>query len=577
MTIKAKSTTRVRRDHPNRGERRNLYMTIGFGGAIAISVLILLVAVLASWYGDHMAPMIGVNGTTVSKDFYRDAVKANGWLLDQQEAYVRERVTAGLLTATEGDQRISSLQQARQGIEDTTVSSIEDGLLQTQLAAEKGITIGAQQIDDILTTRATTPAAREVWTVTSQSELSQGATAPTQAQRDAAKAKAEAWLADLKAGKSWDEIAKAAGLTGDKPGRGGYIFEGEQGGLPQAALDAVWALPAAGYSDVIETGEGQYTIVRVTNIRPSSVDTAFLEKARSNGVNVDVVRTQAGYQAAQDQLKAAVLDPSMNQPSAQRDVSEIVLDSGAEGDGDAVTASHVLFSPGNDPQAAQQLDAADPAWDAAKAEAQAAYDAIRAGTTTFDAEAAKSDDASTAVDGGRLPWLYEGQLDPGFGQPLFDPNNKVGDLLPPVKSAYGWHVVRLDDRRPPADQFIAQLAQQAAAPGADFAALARQYSMAKDAKDGGALGWVARYQLASALEKVIFEAPVGGLANTVQDTGRFYLYKVNKEEQRLPDAAQKTSIETNGFDTWYTPLKTAAKIEELATPAAVLGTATPKP
>jgi parvulin-like peptidyl-prolyl isomerase len=577
MTIKAKPTTRVRRDHPDRGERRNLYMTIGLGGAIAVSVLILVGAVLASWYGEHMTPMIGVNGTTVSKDFYRDAVVANGWSLDQQEAYIRERVTAGLLTATDGDQRISALQQQRQGVNDATVTAIEDGLLQTQLAAEKGITIGAPQVDAVLATRATTPEAREVWTVTAQSDLSQGATAPTQAQKDAAKAKAEAWLVDLKAGKSWDEVAKAAGLTGDKPGRGGYVFKGEQSGLPQTALDAVWALPAAGYSDVIETGEGQYTIVRVTDIRPASVDAAFLDKARSNGVNVDVVRTLAGYQAAQDLLKSAVLDPSMNQPSAQRDVSEIVLDAGAQGDGDAVKASHVLFSPNNDPAAAQQLDAADPAWAAAKAEAQAAYDAIKAGTTTFAAEAAKSDDASTAVDGGQLPWLYEGQLDPGFGKPLFDPTAKVGDLLPPVKSAYGWHVIRVDDRRPPADQFIAQLAQQAAAPGTDFAALARQYSMAKDATDGGALGWVAKYQLASALEKVIFEAPVGGLANTVQDSGRFYLYKVNKEEQRLPDAVQKTSIETNGFDAWYTPLKATAKIEELATPAAVLGTATPAP
>ena len=86
------------------------------------------------------------------------------------------------------------------------------------------------------------------------------------------------------------------------------------------------------------------------------------------------------------------------QPSVQRRVSEIFLaaTSGQEGTGDEVQVRHILFSPKHDPQAAQALPSADPAWAQAQNEATAAYQELLKDPSKFqDVAKATSDDAGT--------------------------------------------------------------------------------------------------------------------------------------------------------------------------------------
>ncbi len=59
-----------------------------------------------------------------------------------------------------------------------------------------------------------------------------------------------------------------------------------------------------------------------------------------------------------------------------------------------------------------------------------------------------SADPISAQEGGDLGWIEPGQMMAGFEQALYDleaPN----DLSAPVKTRFGWHIIRLDDIRPP--------------------------------------------------------------------------------------------------------------------------------
>jgi len=58
-----------------------------------------------------------------------------------------------------------------------------------------------------------------------------------------------------------------------------------------------------------------------------------------------------------------------------------------------------------------------------------------------------SDDPSARNNDGSLGWFARKDMDPAFGEAVFTLKNP-GDLSEPVLSSYGWHVIRLDGRRP---------------------------------------------------------------------------------------------------------------------------------
>lgn len=60
-----------------------------------------------------------------------------------------------------------------------------------------------------------------------------------------------------------------------------------------------------------------------------------------------------------------------------------------------------------------------------------------------------SDDPSSGNNNGSLGWFAQKEMDPAFGAAAFA-LKKTGDLSEPVQSQFGWHVIRLDGRRPAA-------------------------------------------------------------------------------------------------------------------------------
>lgn len=58
-----------------------------------------------------------------------------------------------------------------------------------------------------------------------------------------------------------------------------------------------------------------------------------------------------------------------------------------------------------------------------------------------------SDDPSAKINGGEIGWFTRERMDPSFSQGAFDMKN-VGDLSEPIKSRFGYHLIRLEGRRP---------------------------------------------------------------------------------------------------------------------------------
>ena len=58
-----------------------------------------------------------------------------------------------------------------------------------------------------------------------------------------------------------------------------------------------------------------------------------------------------------------------------------------------------------------------------------------------------SDDPSVTRNGGELGFFEAKTMDPQFAAAAFAMNTK-GELSAPVKSAFGWHIILYEDRRP---------------------------------------------------------------------------------------------------------------------------------
>jgi len=57
-----------------------------------------------------------------------------------------------------------------------------------------------------------------------------------------------------------------------------------------------------------------------------------------------------------------------------------------------------------------------------------------------------SDDRSSAEAGGEIPWLVSGQMMPVFDEGVFNLEN-IGDISPAIHSDYGWHIIKLIDKK----------------------------------------------------------------------------------------------------------------------------------
>lgn len=561
MTFRAKPV--VKRSHRPSWEsqdRRNFYLNVGFGLVVLAAILILAIAAAATWYDQHWASVASVNGQSINKDELQARYNVERFRVEIARRRVATELAAGRLTTAQADQQNQFLDQREQQLPTLALDRLIDIRIQSQLAGDEGVTVSDADVDAKLAEEATIPEQRHAWVIEVEPETSAGATEPTADQVTKAKEKADAALRDLQAGKKWEDVAKSTSTATNaaQGGDEGWITA-DTSSFEKPFADELFKLQANGLTGVVKGTDGIFRIGRVTDIAPSTVDDTYQAQMSEFGFDVtayrEVVRADLIRQKLEDKVVA-----DAEKPGPQRRVQEIYIaapqpDPPPTG---SVKVRHILYSPNDDPNGASKLKSDDPAWEKAHQEALKAYEEIKADPTKFDAIARRdSDEGSAKTTGGKLPYFDPAsQIDEKFAFAIFQPGLKPGQLLDPVQSAFGWHVIQIMYYPPDIDE--AKKLKAEVDGGADFGQLARDFSDAETAADGGNLGWVARNQLQKVNEDAIFNAKVGSVTDPleVKDVG-IYIYKVLEEQVRAPEGAQLDTIKASAFDNWYAEKKKA--------------------
>jgi parvulin-like peptidyl-prolyl isomerase len=567
MTFKAKPVVkRAQRPAWEGHDRRNLYLNIGFGIVVLAAVVILAIAGALTWYDEHLSAVGSVDGQAISKDEFRDRYKIESWRMDEAERRIRTAVVAGQLTEADAQSQLESLSNSRNQLPAIVLERLIDSKLQARLAVEEGITTTPADVDAKILEEATTPEQRHAWLIAVAPEIDPGAVTPTAAQKAKAKTAAEAALKELQDGKAWEDVARASSTDDASAAQGGDLgwLQAEDTQTDEPFLTAVFAAEVNTPTAVIEGDDGTFRIGRVTEIAAKTVDDAYQSKLTNDGLDLAKYREAVLADVIHDKLEDKFV-AQVTQPGPQRHVEEIYIKQADASLGtDAIKTRHILYSPNDDPSAASTLDAADPAWSAAEQLAQATYLKLKANPDLFDSIARAESDESSARgltgSGGKLPYFgKDSSVDEAFKTAILAPGLKAGDLLQPVKTSFGWHVIQVMYRPPDLDHLNALKAL--ADGGDDFATLARDNSEGQEAGAGGDVGWIAKGQLNAQLIDAIYAAPVGETSAvvTVENDG-LYLFKVLGEETRAPEGRQLLQLRSTAFSNWYSPKKSAATI-----------------
>ncbi|HEX6994557.1 MAG TPA: SurA N-terminal domain-containing protein [Gammaproteobacteria bacterium] len=113
-------------------------------------------------------------------------------------------------------------------------------------------------------------------------------------------------------------------------------------------------------------------------------------------------------------------------------------------------ASHILITP-EEGETDEQT----------RARAEALVERIRGGEDFAALAKEYSDDPGTASAGGSLGWITRGMLDAAFTDALYA-MAEVGDVSDPVKTDFGWHIIRFDDIRPGEERSFEEVRDQLA-------------------------------------------------------------------------------------------------------------------
>jgi parvulin-like peptidyl-prolyl isomerase len=532
---------------------------------IALTAVLLVGVAGYSVYNDTWASAVEVNSASINKAEAKNRAEVTAFQIALQGSRIRARVAAGTMTNSAGDAALQALNDQAQAISNQVTTDMVDTLLIRDLAAANGVTADPAVFATEWAKETTLPELRLFRRISIDAANDAKTKKPTAATRAAAKAKAEAILAELKAGGDFAAIAKrdSTDSYADLGGLVGWTTEAEDP-TEDLAYAAAWALaPAADGStqpitDVIARSENQFVIFRLEKSQAAKLDPDFEKQVSDAGIDRGLYERMAEERALKTALSDKITAQLLAGPVEQREVSYVAVSVPAKDDAQ-IQVGHILFSPNDDPGTAGALDPADPAWAAAEKDANDLIARLKAGAS-FETEAKKSDDTTSGADGGLLVWAPKGTYVPEFEAAIWADGVQHNDILGPIKTQFGYHVIQFDARRPSLKDRLDELATALAVDGVDFTEAATIATNTIEELAFASPGFVPKYTVNPELGVVVWGLKAGGTSAVVESSNTYLIVHVDGIEMRELTADQITGITASGFSIWLDLYRSAARV-----------------
>ncbi len=557
---------------------KSVLTNLAFLSAIALTTILLVGFISVTWWSDNLAPGVEVNGSSITVGEARSRGDIESFRLTLQAERIRARVSAGTMDAATGDALLQQINDKGTNLSNQITSDLIDSILIKDLAATRGVVLDQAAADAAWEKEITIPELRLLRSITIPIENAAGTTAPNAATEAAAQKRADSILAQLRSGADFISLAKAESsdpLAVD----GGRIGWSAQSDDPMSdpAYVAAWGLTASGFTEVIKEPTDEFVIFMVDQIRPATKDEGFDQLVSDAKINVDLYKRMIAEETVTEALNKVVTAELLVSPVEQRDVSYVTspLPATDGSDVEEVLVRHILYSPKDDTKNAAKLPPDDPAWAAAEAEANAAFAKIQAGTPMKDL-ATESDDTGSIKKGGLLGWAAKGSYVTAFEDAVWADGLTPGDLLGPIKTEFGYHVIQFEGRRESLTLRMGTLATDLATAGDGYDARIEQAKLEIDGLQSGEAGFVSRYSINPDLAAPAWELAAGAVSPVISLPDRLLIVRVKAIENRDLTPDQIRGIEASGFWSWLAVYRSSASIKIQGQVAQEAG-ATPAP
>ena len=543
-----------RRHRPRwQDELRTQQLTVfAFALAIALAVGIFGAAAWNGYWDAHLRPVASVAGTTY----------------DRSDLSVRQRImvteATAQITELQGqlggprDQIIQGqIDQITQGLADldtAAAGSLLDGAVLSSQADAFGISVSDEEVTQGVAERVTLPelVRAQLILIDPLPDDAEPDAEPTDEQLDAARDEALAAIERIEGGEDFATVASEVSDDFTAASGGALGWFGADDPTYSAYFDELGDAEAGDLVGPVEV-EGGIAVLQLLDRRERTTEGPLTELLRTQQVSEAEYRAFVREVLLLSAFRDYFADEVVVSPAEQRRVAQIFIAAPTGAVVPQERARHVLIQPL--PGESDQSAATEEEWNAALAEAQEVHDLLSADDADWFAIAEEySDDTGSGARGGDLGW-YDPE-NTGFVQEFTDALAAldVGELSEPIRSDFGWHVIQKVAERTSPQAQAEELVDQLREDPDSFAEVATRLSEdTETAREGGELGWVARYQLDQALEDVVFGMTEVGEISDPHDGGTegITIYKLlETSDSREIEDDRLEQIRESGFDRW---------------------------
>jgi parvulin-like peptidyl-prolyl isomerase len=575
MSFRLRPTTRRRFSVPDE-DRRTFLVNAAFVAIIAALVVLLIGALGWTYYENNLRPIASVGGVEIRPDMVTDRQELAELRIDRQKRRIRQAVVDGEIDQNTAALRDQQLDAELDELQAAAPENLIDLIFQERLANERGITVTDADVDARLVEELAGVERRAVQMIVIKPDA-KNADAPTYREREAARQKAEQALAALQGGATFAEVVDQfdTDQTDAPGGELGVISSANP--LDDTFRERLFELEQNELTDVVRGADGAYRIGRVTEIRPAAEERGYLNDVLEV-VSRERLRQFLRWELIAERLRESVADEILGASTEQLRLSHIRIDTSEEegdtGDEGEVHYSEILVAPGDDPETAPDLAEDDPAWDAARQEAEQIHQELQGivdpvqRLERFRALAReKSDSAISAEDGGDAGFVGRDLLPEALAAKLFDEEHQPDTLIAPVRAENGYYVMWFHERRESAAQRLEDLKAALAEPNPDWPALVAEYSDDDQSnEEEGDIGWWTRAmldQVDAELADKLYALPVDGISEAIELGNATHVFRVEEKTQREFDADQIFFLRTDAFELWYGDKKEQAEADGL--------------